>query len=487
MNLVIKTQTSDGLNTLLLPFVQQEGLVAQLASIAGQYNLPRLTADFTAESKEVLSFYSGQTQVVLLGLGKDPMPREYIKAFRSFFYKEKNKLSGTVGIALQNLPVAFLENMVNGILLAGYDIHLYKTTPKTDTFFNRTDAVLEFYVHENDFNTAHGVLFAGQDTAETQIRIMDLVNAPANRKIPRTLADFAIESGRKFGFDVKIFDKAQLEQMGFHALLAVGQGSQHPPYCIVAEYKSPQAGNQKIGLVGKGITFDTGGVSLKDSANMHYMKSDMGGAGAVLGTIELAARLQMPLHLIAVVPTAENSIDALSVKPGDVIGSYLGKTIEVIDTDAEGRLILADGLAYLHKNYHPDALIDLATLTGSVIGTLGYAAAGLFTNNDTLADQLLQAGQETGEKLWRLPLWEDYKDELVSDVADVKNYHNKPIAGAIVAAKFLEAFTENHPAFAHLDIAGTAFADSEFASMRSATAFGIRLLVQFLKNNFSHI
>jgi leucyl aminopeptidase len=246
------------------------------------------------------------------------------------------------------------------------------------------------------------------------------------------------------------------------------------------EYKH-EAATQKIGLVGKGVTFDTGGVSIKDSANMHYMKSDMGGAAAVFGTIEAAAKLQLPVHIIGVVPTTENSVDGLATKPGDVIGSYMGKTIEVIDTDAEGRLILADGLAYLNRNYTPDIIIDLATLTGSVIGTLGYAAAGMFTNNDQLGSSLKKIGDKTGEKLWRLPLWDDYEPELKSDIADIKNYHGKPFAGAIVAAKFLEVFTEKHPAWVHLDIAGTAFADSEFATQKSATAFGVRLLVQWLR------
>lgn len=269
--------------------------------------------------------------------------------------------------------------------------------------------------------------------------------------------------------------------MGLHALLSVSAGSKNPPRFIVMEYKHPAA-SKTIGLVGKGVTFDTGGVSLKPSTNMHYMKSDMGGAAAVLGTMELVAKLQLPVNVVGVIPSTENSMDGLAIKPGDVIGSYSGKTIEVIDTDAEGRLILADGLTYAHRHFELDTIIDLATLTGSCVATLGYAAAGLFTSNDALAESLYKSGMTTGEKVWRLPIWDDYKDELKSDVADVKNYHGKPIAGAIVAAKFLEVFTNNHPAWAHLDIAGTAFADSEFGSMKSGTAYGVRLLIDWLRN-----
>ncbi|MCL4141236.1 UNVERIFIED_CONTAM: hypothetical protein GTU68_048564 [Idotea baltica] len=249
------------------------------------------------------------------------------------------------------------------------------------------------------------------------------------------------------------------------------------------EYKPNTPGDyKKIGLVGKGVTFDTGGLSIKPSINMHYMKSDMGGAAAVFGTLEMAAKLQLPVHLIGIVPATDNSVDAKSIKPSDVIGSYSGKTIEIIDTDAEGRLILADGINYMVKNYSPEILIDLATLTGSAVRTFGYHAAALFSNNDDLAERIQQTGDDNGERAWRLPIWDIYKDDIKSDVADVRNYSGRPTAGAIAAAKFLEFFTENHPKWAHLDIAGVAFGDSEFTIQRSATGFGIRLLTELIEN-----
>jgi leucyl aminopeptidase len=206
----------------------------------------------------------------------------------------------------------------------------------------------------------------------------------------------------------------------------------------------------------------------------------MGGAAAVLGIVELAAQLKLPVKIIGIVPSTENCVDGSSMKPGDVIRSYAGKTIEVIDTDAEGRLILADGLSYAVREYKPDVVIDLATLTGSIIQTLGYEAAGLFTVSDNLASDLTKAGEETGERLWRLPVWDEYKEEISSDIADLKNYHGKPLAGAIVAAKFLEVFTDEHPEWAHLDIAGMAFGDNDFAPGRAGTAYGIRLLRTYL-------
>ncbi len=373
-----------------------------------------------------------------------------------------------------------LEAAATGALTGGYNLALYKTEQNGQSAFFSEAATLDFLVSENARNPAETAVRRGQATAETQLRIMDLGNAPSNYKNPQTLADWAVASGQRFGYDVQVFDKQQLAEMGAHALLAVNKGSASPPALIVLEYKPSNATGPKVGLVGKGVTFDTGGISIKDSNNMHLMKSDMGGAAAVLGTVELAAKLQLPVHIIGVIPATENSVDGESTKPGDVIGSYAGKTIEVIDTDAEGRLILADALAYIVRNHRPDVLIDLATLTGSVIGTLGYVAAGLFTANDDLAAALLRTGEATGEKLWRLPLWDDYKDDLKSDVADVKNYHGKPFAGAIMGAKFLEVFTDKHPAWAHLDIAGTAFNDSEFGSQKNATAYGVRLLTAYL-------
>jgi leucyl aminopeptidase len=298
------------------------------------------------------------------------------------------------------------------------------------------------------------------------------------------LARWSVASGEKLGYKVNaVLGREAITDLGCHALLAVNKGSEEPPAFIIMEYKPKKKGKYPtIGLVGKGVTFDTGGVSIKPSTNMHNMKSDMGGAAAVFGTMEVAAKLQLPVHLIGIVPSTENCVDGASTKPSEVFNSYLGKTIEMIDTDAEGRLILADGLAYINKNFTPDTIIDLATLTGSCIATLGYAAAGMFTNNDDLAADLYKVGQVCGEKVWRLPLWDAYKDDLTSDVADVRNFSGKPVAGAITAAKFLEVFVEQHPSWVHLDIAGVAFTDGEFAHMKSGTAYGVRLLTEYIKS-----
>lgn len=479
MSIQVINTPSAAAEAVVFLFRQNENLATQLSAIGTNVLVQQ---DFKADFKQVVTIYQNNQRVFLVGLGKNPKEADFVKILRSFFYKQKKTLPNHVRLSLVEggIESAWVQAIANGITLGDYDIDLYKTG-KSDTLnFFQQNGTIEIVVGEGDLHQAQNAARIGAATGKTQIAVMDLMNAPANKKYPQILAEFAQKSAQKYGYSVTVFDEKMCESIGLQALLAVAKGSEHPPRFIILEYQHPQA-TQKVGLVGKGVTFDTGGISIKPSANMHLMKSDMGGAAAVLGTLELAAKLQLPVHLVGVVPTTENSVDGLATKPGDVIGSYSGKTIEVIDTDAEGRIILADALSYLVRNHAPDVMVDLATLTGSCVATLGYAAAGMFTQNDTLAQSLYDSGQQTGEKLWRLPLWDDYKDELKSDVADVKNYHGKPIAGAIVAAKFLEVFAENHANWAHLDIAGTAFGDSEFASTKSATAYGVRLLIHWLQ------
>lgn len=474
------TQINPDSKVVVLSFLQDDNFASQLQKSCLDYGLNSelVKQDFKADLKEFAIFYNAEGQkVIFLGLGKKSNTLDIIKAFRTLFLKQKAKLPDGVTIDVQNLPTEWIEYVVIGSMLGGYDLDLYKTDKKETPAIYQKDGVLNIL---SSVENTNDLIARAKAIAKTQMQVFDLMNAPANKKTPQTLADWAVNSGKKFGYSVSILEKQQLKSQKLDALLAVGQGSEHPPVLIVLEYKSPEA-KQKVGLVGKGVTFDTGGISIKSSTNMHLMKSDMGGAAAVLGTIELAAKLQLPVHLIGVIPACENAVDGKSFKPSDVIGSYSGKTIEIIDTDAEGRLILADGLNYLVKNYQPDTMIDLATLTGSCVATLGYHAAGLFTNNDELAQTLAKAGDQTGERLWRLPLWDIYKEDITSDVADVRNYSGKPMAGAISATKFLEVFTENHQNWAHLDIAGTAFGDIEFAPQRAGTAFGVRLLLEFLE------
>lgn len=438
--------------------------------------------DFEGKFGEILVIYhpTKPRKVFLLGLGEQKDIIKAFQAFRILAFHHHAKWTSSIHVGLEHLTVEICHHAALGLELATYNIGLFKKERESmPAFFKGLTTV---YIHHADPNANNHIL-AGKLTAETQINMMKLVDKPSNKKKPEDLANYALESAHQYRYQAKVLNQEVLEHEGLHALLAVGQGSNNSPLLIQLEYKPSEmeSAQPQLGLVGKGITFDTGGLSIKGANNMHYMKSDMGGAAAVIGAIELAARLQLDIHVVGIIPVAENSVDALSIKPGDVIDSYSGKTIEVIDTDAEGRLILADGLAYLQKNYRPNTIIDVATLTGNCVLALGYHAAGLFTDNAKLAKELVQAGQHTNERLWQLPLWDDYKGDIQSDIADVKNYSGKPVAGAIAAAKFLQFFVKDHPQWAHLDIAGVAFGDSAFTKMKSATGFGVRLLVEYMK------
>ena len=301
-------------------------------------------------------------------------------------------------------------------------------------------------------------------------------------KLQNILGKWSSESAKLNNYKCTVLKKAQLEKQGFGAVLAVGQGSANPPVVIVSQYMAKPGAKIDIGLVGKGISFDTGGLSIKSSSNLHYMKSDMGGAAVVLGVMELVAKLKLKVNIVGVVASAENAVDSNSYRPSDVITSYSGKTIEIIDTDAEGRLVLADGLSYIIKKYQPKQVIDLATLTGSVVQTLGYSAAGMFTNNSEMAKTMSTIGFKTNERVWQLPLFTDFEAELHSDIADLRNFSGKPIAGAITAAKFLEAFTDSHEQWMHLDIAGVAFGDSPYSKMKSASGYGVQLIINYIKS-----
>ena len=490
MKFYLVSKSTPSPKTLLVPVVNNDTLSDTLQQIAEYTQLPLslIQNDFKAELGEsLLLYHQGKHRMYLIGLGSQAGFNEVLRAFRSFCSKQNNKLDTSFGISflfnqLTNDYLFWLDACVNGTVLGTYHPGIFKSSPPKHSL-SSSDIEVGIFVADEFAKDAQIAIERGEKIAHTQIEIMHLVNAPSNKKNPEDLAAWAQASGKKHGFAVEVFGKEKAQEIGLHGLLAVNRGSEFPPAFIIMEYKPEgKEGLPKVGLVGKGVTFDTGGISIKPSTNMHFMKSDMGGAAAVLGTMEAAAKLQLPIHLIGIVPSTDNSVDALAIKPSDVIDSYSGKTIEIIDTDAEGRLILADGLFYMVRHFAPEVLIDLATLTGSAVRTFGYHAAALFSNADELSQQLRAAGEKVGERVWPLPIWDVYKEDLKSDVADVRNYSGRPLAGAIGAAKFLEVFIDNHPKWAHLDIAGVAFSDSEFTNQKSATAFGIRLLTTFLQS-----
>jgi leucyl aminopeptidase len=471
MAITITTKRAKKAHTILVP-VSTDILVDIDLS---QYSGLSVPITFKAEPKEQLNLIHPQTgqKIVFVGLGNGKEKPKVYSYLRSAVAAHKNKPKEQLEIVLDHLTADTVQDCIYGAILGMMQYGTYKLEKEEISS-------LSLFI-----DSKHKLAAAkGQHIAEAQINIMQLIDRPSNIKTPDHMAKNAVASGKKHGYSVKIFNEKEIQKMGCHALIAVGQGSVHPPRLIVMEYK-PKGLKSKtpaLGLVGKGVSFDTGGISIKPSANMGYMKCDMSGAAAVIGALEVAARLQLDIHLVGVIPAAENAVDGNSIRPGDVIGSYSGKSIEVIDTDAEGRLILADGLSYMLKHHKPEYMIDLATLTGSCVATLGAVAAGMFTHNEEMASDLYRLGEQCHDRVWRLPLHEDYMSEMHSDIADIKNLSTRPVAGATTAAKFLEFFTESHTRWAHLDIAGVAFGDSEFAKTRTATGYGIKLLLAYMQH-----
>jgi leucyl aminopeptidase len=314
----------------------------------------------------------------------------------------------------------------------------------------------------------------GQAIATGANLMKDLANLPANICTPTYLADQAKELAKEHGLGVEVLERADMEKLGMHTLLSVARGSHEPPKFIVLKHAGGKADGKPIVLVGKGITFDTGGISLKPAPEMDEMKFDMSGAASVLGTMKAVAGMKLPLNVIAVIPTTENMPGGGATKPGDVITSMSGQTVEILNTDAEGRLILCDALTYVER-FDPECVIDVATLTGACVIALGNVATGLLANTDSLARELLDAGQEAYDRAWQLPLWEDYQELLNSNFADMANIGGRA-GGTITAACFLSRFTKKFD-WAHLDIAGTAYRSGK---EKGSTGRPVPLLAHFL-------
>ncbi|MGB1557058.1 MAG: leucyl aminopeptidase [Oceanococcaceae bacterium] len=304
----------------------------------------------------------------------------------------------------------------------------------------------------------------------------DLGNRPGNRCTPTDLANCAENMAADFkGLKCKVLGEAEMADLGMGALLSVSRGSREEARLIVLEWNGGKKGQKPVALVGKGLTFDAGGISLKPAAKMEEMKFDMMGGGTVLGTMRAIAQMKLPLNVVAVVAASENLPDGAANKPGDIVTSLAGLTIEVINTDAEGRLILCDALTWVQREYEPSTIVDLATLTGACVVALGEHACGLYANDQSLADELVAAGTAAGDRAWQMPLWEDYQQQLDSPVADMQNVGG-PGGGSITAACFLHRFTRK-ARWAHLDIAGVAWTSKKLASGRP-----VNLLVQWLLN-----
>jgi len=374
-----------------------------------------------------------------------------------------------------------VEAVVEGAELALYTYTRYKSQPEKKS----VEELILVTDRGDDIPQLKSVVEDTQKVCEGVKLARDLTNAPSSDLTPSLFAEEAKKIAEKAGLEYVVLGLEEIKQFGMNGVLSVSRGSREEPKVVILRYRGGKEGEKPIVLVGKGVTFDSGGISLKPSEKMEDMKYDKAGAAAVIATIYAAANLHIPLNIVAIAPLVENLPSGSAYKPGDVIRHYGGKTSEVISTDAEGRLILADVLAYAVDKEKPQAIIDLATLTGACVVALGSQASGLFGNDQALIERVKRAAEVSGERVWQLPLWKEYSEQIKSDIADIKNSGGRA-AGAITAAAFLSNFVGTTP-WVHLDIAGTAYTAEDGTRVKTytpkgATGVGVRLLIKLLKD-----
>lgn len=440
--------------------------------------LPIELGDFKGSEGETFLLYSQEVRCLLLGLGVlEKITSESLRRAAASLTKFcQQKKWSQVALYLPKTAMTekkTLEGFLEGLTLANYvfdQLKKEKASPvKKVTLLGASKECQKILDHT--LAVVEGVNLA-----------RDLVNGSPDDVTPDSLAQVALSFEKKFkNIKVTVLDKAAIQSMGMGLLLAVSQGSEVEPKFIIVQYKPSSSGDHTV-LIGKGVTYDSGGLMLKTAEGLLKQKADMGGAACVLGTLFAAAKLSLKVNITALIPASENGIDGKSYKPGAVYKSYLGKTVEITNTDAEGRLLLAEALAYADKNLAPSRLIDFATLTGGVMVALGDRISGLMGNDPNLKKALLKASGRTQEEIWELPLCKDYKQYLSSEIADLKNAADHRYAHAIVAGLFLEEFVGQVP-WAHLDIAGTAFINQPRSySPTKATGVGVRLMIAFLED-----
>jgi leucyl aminopeptidase len=428
------------------------------------HNVPKIPAD----------------RVLLVGLGRERDFNE--SAYRNAISAAGKALKATgasdATVCLTDLTLKRhdtgwkVEHAVLGLVEASYRFDRMKSKPPEA---KKTLRKVTLHVaRRSEIPAGETAIGRGTAIAEGISLAKDLGNMPGNHCTPTYLAEQAVELGKRHGMKVDVLEQKEIEKLGMGCFLAVARGSRQPPKFIVMEYNGGRRDQAPIALVGKGITFDTGGISIKPSAEMDEMKYDMCGAASVLGAMKAAALMKLPLNLVAAIPATENMPGGNAIKPGDIVTTMSGQTVEILNTDAEGRLILCDALTYVEK-FKPAAVVNVATLTGAMVIALGHVATGLFSNSDTLARELIQAGEAGWDRAWHLPLWDEYQEALKSNFADFPNIGARA-GGSITAACFLSRFTKSYP-WAHLDIAGTAW---KSGADKGATGRPVALLAHFL-------
>ncbi|MFC1515533.1 leucyl aminopeptidase [Thermodesulfobacteriota bacterium] len=461
--------------------IHADGVLSSVITKALKYK------EFKGKKKDELVFYDladiKAVRVVFIGLGKlEKIDLETLRAMAGNIVKKCiGKHLSQVAIAVPSKKVkletaSILTAMLEGAALGNHLFEKYKKEKKQKPL-KKISLLVEPGTAKKYTKLPSRVETICQGTVIAR----DWVSMPPNDKTPRLFANAIASLARKENLKVTVLSEKALKQNRFGAIRAVAAGSRNSPRMVVLEYK-PGGAKTSLALVGKGVTFDSGGINLKPSAGLADMKSDMSGAAAVAATLITIAKLKPKIKVVGVIPVVENMPSGNASRPGDIIKSYDGKTIEIGNTDAEGRLILIDAISYAVKKYKPDTLIDMATLTGACIIALGEKMAGVFSLDDTLAEAIVLSGKKTHERCWRMPLPEDYKELLKSDFADISNIGNTRFGGAITAALFLSEFVGN-TRWAHIDIAGPAYIKKENAYCKAGgTGFGVRLLCDLIDN-----
>ncbi|MCF7801545.1 MAG: leucyl aminopeptidase, partial [Candidatus Marinimicrobia bacterium] len=437
---------------------EEEDLTGAMAAINtelhGALELAKTNGEFTGKLNSILVLYTPKNELaerlLVIGLGK-----------RGDFNTDKLRQAAATairtahGMKIKHVATEFLARDVVSsddaqYMAEGYAMGSYRFTPyqsKKDDDFAGVESVT--VISSADIKAA--VEYGYNISAGVNLT-RDLGNHPGNVATPTYLAETAEKIGKAKNFQVTIFDRDDFKRLGMGGIAGVSAGTDEPPKFIIMEYQGGGKESKTLGLVGKGLTFDSGGISIKPAAGMDEMKFDMLGGAAVLGIMHIVARLQPKLNIIAIVPSTENMNGDRAMRPGDILKAYNGKTIEVLNTDAEGRLILADGLSYLTENYEVDGLVDFATLTGAVVVALGHYYSGVLTNHQDFANELIQCGEESSDRVWQFPLDEDYANDIKSKIADVKNMGKAKEAGTIAAAAFLQEFVKEGTKWCHVDI-----------------------------------
>jgi len=448
--------------------------------------------EFTGAAQQMLLLHAPAAlpveRVMLVGLGKardtDLEGLRMAAANAVYQLRERRIRSCVSALAQSAVPKSTTAERVaavaEGMLLADYRFARYRTE-ETEKLTPTFEQAVLLVPPRDDLTAAEEALAKAQSVLRGVCFARDLVNEPGNVKSPQHLAERAREMAGEVGLSCTILKKPELEREKMGALLGVAQGSEREPRLIVLEHRGGPKDAAPVALVGKGVVFDAGGISLKPAEKMDEMKMDMAGGAAVLGTLYAAALLNLPINLVGIVPAVENLPSGTAIRPGDILTTLSGTTVEVLNTDAEGRLILADALTYARR-FKPQTVIDLATLTGACIIALGHHAAAVLGSDERLVQKLIKAGERSGERLWQLPLWAPYSAQVKSDVADIKNIGGRA-AGTITAAAFLQHFAKDL-CWAHLDIAGTAWEEQGKPHQpKGGTGFGVRLLLDYLQGS----